>query len=80
MTMSMMEQVVNHLFPKHEAVIFQRDNTVIFLNFTSEELSLACKKIKSNKSPGLGNIPPEIIKEVALIKPDYVLAVIQWPG
>lgn len=75
MTMDMMEEVVKHLFPVHEQVKFNCDKTVIFTNFTVEELHQACKRIKNNKAPGPGNIPAEILKEVALNRPEYVLAV-----
>lgn len=75
MAMQTMEEVVDHLFPIHQQVIFICDRSVIFTNFSIEELRAACGKLKQNKAPGPGNIPPEIIKEVTLNKPEYVLRV-----
>lgn len=75
MTMQNMEEVVDHLFPVHQQVIFDCDRSVAFTDFTIDELRTASEKLKGNKAPGPGSIPPEIIKAVALNKPEYVLAV-----
>lgn len=75
MDMQTIEEVVDCLFPVHQQVIFNRDETAIFTNFTQEELKAAAGKLKPNKAPGPGYIPNEIIKEVASNKSDYVLAV-----
>lgn len=69
------ENIVNHLFPKHNTVIFDCDISDRFLDFTMEELENACDKMKTNKAPGPGNIPAEVIKAVTKQKPTYVLSV-----
>ena len=75
LTMKTMEQVVNHLFPVHDNVIFDCDIEPNFIKFTIEELHKACEKIKNNRAPGPGNIPPEIIKRIGLERSGYVLEV-----
>lgn len=75
MTMEMTEKVVDHLFPVHEQVKWNCDKTVIFSRFTIDELCVACDNLKSNKAPGPGNIPPNIIKHLATTKPELVLQV-----
>ncbi|XP_012281309.1 uncharacterized protein LOC105700220 [Orussus abietinus] len=75
MDIQTVEEVVDHLFPVHEEVIFECNINVVFTDFSLEELSVTCSKIKENKAPEPGNIPPKIIKEFAKNKPEYVLAV-----
>lgn len=41
--------------------------------FTLEELNTAAVKMKSGRAPGLDGIPPEAIKEVAKIVPEWLL-------
>lgn len=61
---------------KDQTVIENCDNnTVIFLEFTSEELQEACGKLKNKKAPGPQFIPPEILKLIASSKTDYVMSV-----
>lgn len=72
--MERMEEVIAHLFPMHTAVIFDCDISVGFTDFTADELHHACNKLKNNKAPGPGNIPPEVIKGVCLHNPTYVLS------
>lgn len=69
------EQIVDCLFPVHEPVSFQCDRSVTFQAFTIEELQTACSKVKNNKAPGPGNIPPEIMKLVVQKVPEYVLEI-----
>lgn len=73
MTMQTVERVAKHLFPVHNEVTFRRSSTFPFTDFSIDELKSACRRIKNNKSPGPGNIPPEIIKLVAQRRPEYVL-------
>ncbi|KAK9703344.1 hypothetical protein QE152_g29400 [Popillia japonica] len=40
--------------------------------------TVQCGKLKSNKAPGPGNIPPEILKRVAAERPDIVLGVMNF--
>lgn len=75
LTDDVMETVVNHLFPKHAKVVFNCDISDKFLPFTLEEMQKAGSKLKSNKAPGPGYIPPEIIKKVVGSKSDYILPV-----
>ncbi|KAJ8910519.1 hypothetical protein NQ315_012816 [Exocentrus adspersus] len=75
MPMEAMDKVVDHLFPVHDPVIFNCDRSVIFSNFSVDELSKASDKLKEKKAPGPGCIPPEVIKEVTRYNPDYVLGV-----
>lgn len=75
MSMQMVEEVANHLFPVHDPVNFECDRTVIFLDFTLEELHAACNKLKPNKAPGPAYIPVEVLKEVIHNKPEYALRV-----
>jgi hypothetical protein len=42
-------------------------------SFTLEELNTAAVKMKSGRAPGLDGIPPEAIKEVAKIVPEWML-------
>lgn len=49
------------------------DNTVIFSNFSVDELQEASKKIKLKKAPGPGEVPPEIMKILAIKNPEYLL-------
>lgn len=74
LTMETMQQVVDQLFPRHNEVVFNCDNSARFVDFTEEELNLACDKLKNNKAPGPGCIPPEIIKLISINKPAYVLS------
>lgn len=73
--MEKMSEVIAQLFPTHTDVIFDCDPSVSFTNFTTDELQYACEKLKNNKAPGPGNIPPEIVKAVALYNPNYVLSI-----
>lgn len=75
LTMPATEEVVRHLFPVHERVVFDCCAGNRFENFTPEELSAAIRKLKDKKTPGPSNIPPEVVKEVASFKPTYVLSV-----
>lgn len=75
LTVDAMKTVVNHLFPIHNEIIFDYATMDRFLDFTKEEVVNACSKLKNNKSPGPGNIPTEVIKEVALLKPNFLVSV-----
>lgn len=74
LSMQMLEEVVMHLFPKHPEVNFNRLSNPRALSFSEEEMLAASRKIKLNKAPGPGKIPPEIIKYIALNKPSYLLS------
>lgn len=67
--------VVYHLFPKHDNVIFDSDTSNNFIEFTTDELLKVCSKLKNNEAPGPGNIPPEIMKTLGQLKPEYILSV-----
>lgn len=75
MTMKTVEVVATHLFPEHEGVDFLRRIPVQVEPFTAEELQAACRKMRNKKAPGPIGIPPEIVKEVAAGRPQYVLKV-----
>lgn len=75
LTNETMEEIVNHLFPIHNEVIFTCDIRDNFRDFTHEEILKACSKLKINRAPGPSNIPPEIIKEVVQHKPGTLLTV-----
>lgn len=75
LTMDETQDVVRRLFPIHQQVIFDCNVGNGLLNFTDDELAIAIKKIKNKKAPGPNNIPPEIIKQVALSKRQYILSV-----
>lgn len=70
-----MENIVRHLFPTHNNVIFDCDSSNRFIDFTCDEIISACTKLKNNKAPGPGNIPAEVIKAVAKQNPNYVMSV-----
>lgn len=75
LTTEALEAVVKHLFPTHNNVNFHcnfRDN---FVDFTSDEMLNACSKLKSNRAPGPGNIPAEIIKSVVQYNPNFIISV-----
>lgn len=48
-------------------------SSVSFTDFSLEELSQVCSKIKTRKAPGPKKIPPEILKATATNSPEYVL-------
>lgn len=73
MTMEIVEGVAKHLFPIHEIVDFDKINNAEFKDFSKEELNAASAKLKNNKAPGPDRIPPEIIKQLVISKPEYVL-------
>lgn len=75
LTLDAMEAVVYHLFPVHNEVFFDYNTSDRFVDFTQEEILNACSKLKNNKAPGPGFVPAEIIKAVALQKPNYLLSV-----
>lgn len=51
------------------------DSTVIFNNFTLEELKMACERLKPKKAPGPGEVPPDIMKLLATMNPKFVLEI-----
>lgn len=67
------DKVVSYLFPVHDKVCFDVVETPDFVDFTIEGIYLACIKLKNNKAPGPGNIPPEILKYLVERKAQYVL-------
>lgn len=73
LTMNKMEEVVRHLFPEHAPVSFNFAENATIESFTPNDLQKACSRLKNNKAPGPGNIPAEIIKELASIKHEIVL-------
>ncbi|KAG5885294.1 hypothetical protein JTB14_027252 [Gonioctena quinquepunctata] len=75
MTLLKMKKIANHLLPVYQPVIFDCDINARFLNFTLDELQAASSKLKNKKAPGPGNIPPEIIKQVAIDRPEDILTV-----
>lgn len=75
LTMPFTEEVATSLFPSHPPVAFIRSENSIFEPFTPDELKIASRKLKNNKAPGPGQIPSEILKTIAAIKPSYVLEV-----
>lgn len=75
MSIETMERAVEHLFPVHAQFEFTSDTTPAFQEFNADELQIAAGKLKNNRAPGPGGIPPEIIKEFARRKPEYTLGV-----
>lgn len=74
-SMDFLEEVAGHLFPTHQQLLFNRDVNSPFNDFSVEEVRTAAGKLKNNKAPGPNNIPSDIIKQVALLKPDYIMSV-----
>lgn len=72
---NVMENIVQTLFPQHEprADIVYETNEIIPPPFTEEELEVAVKSLKKNKSPGPDGIPSEILKIVAEHEPHILL-------
>lgn len=56
------DNVINHLFPVNAWEKWVCDQIEKFPNFTIPAIYVACFKLKNNRSPNLGNIPPHIIK------------------
>lgn len=75
MTGDIMENIVSHLFPVHQDVIFNCDSRNRFLDFNVEEIREACSKMKNKKAPGPNNIPAEVLKAIAQQKPNCLLPV-----
>ena len=67
------ERVADHLIPVHDAVTLNCDTSKPFKCFSIEELQLAYSRLKNKKAAGPGNIPPEIVKQVAHCHPGYML-------
>lgn len=63
-SMATVKHVAEHLFPTHEPVTFIVDRKEFRNKYTTEELKTAAAgaKLKSNKAPGLGNMPPIVVK------------------
>lgn len=51
------------------------NQTVIFPDFTIEDLRQASSKLKNKKAPGPNNIPAEILKRLIDINPEFVLGI-----
>lgn len=49
--------------------------TEMISHFTLEELDEACRKLKTKKAPGPGEVPSEIMKLLAKVNPEYVLKI-----
>lgn len=73
--MKAIEEVVKNHFPIHEAVQFKQLRPSKFQLFMKEELWSASKKMKCNKAPGPGSVPPKMLKQVAQFRPEYVLSI-----
>lgn len=75
MSSETMENIVMTLFPTNElpnyGTIAEELNNVPL--FTMEELSLAAHKLRNNKSPGPDGIPAEVMKEIAVRRPEILL-------
>lgn len=70
-----MQNIVTFLFPQNNAPeerLRPREIPHIPL-FTQKDLEDAARKLKANKAPGPDGIPAEIIKEVALKRPQMML-------
>lgn len=65
LSMTFTEEIVTQLFPTHEQTQFQCERDTPFQPFTGEELEVASQKLKSDKAPGPGKIPPEILKKLS---------------
>lgn len=75
LTMEMVKNITNHLFPVQPNVEFDCNIDGRTMEFTLEQLRTASAKLKSNKAPGPGFIPPEIIKRAVEEKAEYILSV-----
>ncbi|KAL1446556.1 hypothetical protein WDU94_003615, partial [Cyamophila willieti] len=73
-------EILRELFPEHPRVTFQKEiiNESEIEIFTVEELVEAVLRIQPNKAPGPDQIPPKIVKEVALSTPDLLLKVFNF--
>ncbi|GIY59857.1 probable RNA-directed DNA polymerase from transposon BS [Caerostris darwini] len=68
-TKETIEQILNYHFPLKtylEDILPIPLNSKDYIPITNEEIENALAKIKPNKSPGIDNIPGEIIKEIYL--------------
>lgn len=74
LTSDQMERIVTTLFPNHEVtpprVEQQREAPPLF---TVEELQTAAKTLKCNKAPGPDGIPNEVLKDIAVKRPQILL-------
>ncbi|KAG5870656.1 hypothetical protein JTB14_001040 [Gonioctena quinquepunctata] len=68
-----MQEIRTGLFPKTPERMEIRENMEDVEPFTVGELMLASKQMKKEKAPGHNGIPPEAIKEISKIKPQWLL-------
>lgn len=70
-----MENIVNTLFPSRDIPeeIPDPEELTDIPEFTQQELREAAGKLRMNKSPGPDAIPAEVIKEIALRRPEIML-------
>lgn len=70
-----MRNIVMSLFPTHETRMdtLETEGIIQLDEFTTRELQIAAQGLKSGKSPGPDGIPAEVIKEIALQRPQILL-------
>lgn len=70
-----MRNIVASLFPTHEIRMdtMEIEDTVQLTQFTTQELQNAAQSLRCNKAPGPDGIPVEVIKEIAVQRPEMLL-------
>lgn len=71
-----MRNIVRTLFPTHEIEVGYEDsilNDTRFVPFTVAELQKAASSLQNNKAPGPDGVPVEVLKEIALKRPQILL-------
>lgn len=70
-----MRTIVESLFPMHETRTdtIETGENMQGNQFTVQELQTAARSLKNNKAPGPDGIPVEVIKEIAVQRPDLLL-------
>nr|CAH7729394.1 unnamed protein product [Callosobruchus chinensis] len=69
-------QIVRELFPTRQDQWQRHPPERGVQPFTAEELSEAANKLKRGKAPGPDNVPPEAIKKLVEIAPQFILSLL----
>ena len=73
LTEEKIDSIIQELFPVRADILPNWSIQEGVENFTEEEIRVACRKIRTGKAPGPDGIPPEVIRKVVEIVPQYVL-------
>lgn len=71
-----MEHIVRTLFPTHDLGEERNDaeESVAVPLFTRDELRIAARSLKDRRAPGPDGIPAEVLKKIAVIRPELLLS------